>query len=183
MQSSVRSLDVRSRPAAAGTVAQGEKPACGKSSETWESAAEPHASNPVAQAGTGSRGEIGPSGEIRTSTDSGIGFDSVAVAITVLVLVGAYLIYRWKKGRRWTRAQGVEQLLAPGARWMALVRSHVAGRLPWTPARVSRCGNMHGKPLFIALVVTGLSAVLLLLYMQTRFETERAGGLWFPSSS
>lgn len=118
MQGSVRSLDVRSRPSTAGAAAQSENLHAARSGEAWESAAEAQAPSPaVGPSDTGRDGEIGRAGAITTGADKAVGFDSVAVAITVLFLVGVYLVYR----------------LAPGARWMSLVRSHVAGRLPWTP--------------------------------------------------
>jgi len=81
MQGSVRSLDVRSRPSAPGAVAPGESLRAASSSETWESGAEPRTT--------------------RASADRAVAFDSVAIAVAVmmLVLVGAYLVYRHPLGR------------------------------------------------------------------------------------
>src|SRR5882724_7128854 len=77
MQGSVRSLDVRSRPSAAGAAVQGENLHAARSSEAWESAAEPHApSSPARPSDTGHDREIGRAGAITTGADNAVGFDS-----------------------------------------------------------------------------------------------------------
>jgi Flp pilus assembly pilin Flp len=139
MEGRVRSLESMPPTQTAADRAHAETTLVAEARDGWESASENGASRRGTTEPRGTKGSDGvgsTSGNIVIEHEAS-GFDIGAVLVAMLVGAGAFLVYRWKRGRRpeagRTPNQQVEALLAPASRWMAALRGHVAGRLPWTP--------------------------------------------------
>jgi Flp pilus assembly pilin Flp len=138
MEGQIRSND-STRPAeAVAEHASAENSLVAQSKNAWGSPSE--ASHAASRSATGAGvAPLSPLGDsaVITVEPSSPAVDAVSVIVAVLLIAGSWLVYRWKRGRRAaadSSADGsIEEMLAPATRWMASLRGHMAGRLPWTP--------------------------------------------------
>jgi Flp pilus assembly pilin Flp len=122
MEGRVRSLDAPNPATAKG--ASGPEPATeGRTGGGWAAAIEDR--KPVTAA-------------VAENTDDGSAFQGVLLFLSFLIAGAAVLAFWWRRGElagegRAPLTAKIASLLVPATRYISALRSHVAGRLPWTP--------------------------------------------------